>query len=119
LPGDTLLAISPKNTAGFGLGFVANYRFSRYFSIRALPTVSFYNRQISYKFSKGGEEIQERESTNIELPILFKYQSMRRDNVRMYLVAGLKGSIEANTKKKEGGSERLNTNLKFAFPTVF
>ncbi|MBC7922692.1 MAG: PorT family protein [Ferruginibacter sp.] len=105
---DSVVAITPKNTNGFGLGFIVNYRFARYFSVRVLPTVSFYTRDIDYAFQSGRSATQSRESTNIELPLLLKYQSERRDNVRMYMVAGIKGSVEANTKKKQGGSERLN-----------
>jgi hypothetical protein len=112
---DSAIAISPKSTGGFGIGLLMNYRFARFFSLRVLPTFSFYNREVQYRFAKGMEVSQTKESTNVELPILLKYQSERRDNVRMYMVAGIKASIEANTKKKEGGSERLNTsNVDFA-----
>jgi hypothetical protein len=107
---DSTIAITPKSIPGFGLGILMNYRFSRFFSVRVLPTVSFYNREVQYRFAKGFESSQTKESTNIELPILLKYQSERRDNVRMYMVAGFKGSIEANSKKKVGGGERLNTS---------
>jgi hypothetical protein len=112
---EIILAITPSNNSGFGLGIIANYRFSRFFSIRALPAVAFYSREVQYLFQNPtSAEIttgtQTKESTNVELPILLKYQSERRDNVRMYLVAGLKGSIEANTKRKEGGTEGLNTS---------
>jgi hypothetical protein len=109
---DSSVAITPKNIPGFGLGILMNYRFARYFSVRVLPTVSFYNREIQYRFAGGFQSSQTKESTNIELPILLKYQSERRDNIRMYLVAGIKASIEANTKKKEGAGERLSTSNK-------
>jgi hypothetical protein len=114
---DRVLAITPSNNHGFGIGIVTNYRFSRYFSIRVLPAVAFYSREVKYLLqnpttSEVTTATQTRESTNVELPILIKYQSERRDNVRMYLVAGLKGSIEANTKRKEGGTDGLNTSNK-------
>jgi hypothetical protein len=136
---DSAIAITPKNIPGFGLGILMNYRFSRFFSVRVLPTVSFYNREVQYLFAKGMQSTQTKETTNVELPILLKYQSERRDNVRMYMVAGFKASIEANSKKKLGGGERLNTGnvdlaieygagfdlfyefvkfSKYAFPTV-
>jgi hypothetical protein len=112
---EIVLAMTPSNNNGFGIGIITNYRFSRFFSIRVLPAVAFYSREVKYLFQNpsSGEittATQTRESTNVEFPVLLKYQSERRDNVRMYLVAGLKGSIEANTKRKEGGAEGLNTN---------
>jgi hypothetical protein len=110
---DSLLAINPANTSGFGIGIVANYRFSRLFSLRLLPTFSFYGKNVDYVINdpitnKITTISETREATNVEIPLLLKFQSERRDNVRMYLVAGLKASIEANTKKKEGGNEHLN-----------
>lgn len=107
---DSVKAITPANSMGFGLGLIVNFRFSRFFSLRTTPTISFYNRSVDYLMADGKTVAQEQESTNIEIPLLLKYQSLRRDNVRMYMVAGLKGSIAANAKNKEAGNERLNVN---------
>jgi hypothetical protein len=51
----------------------------------------------------------------VEFPLLLKYKSARRGNVRMYMVGGVKPAVEASGKKKlEGASKSLeaaNFNL--------
>ena len=38
------------------------------------------------------------ESTGVEFPVLFKYKSQRRNNLRMYLIGGITPIIEAAGK---------------------
>ena len=107
---DTAFAISPKGAPGFGLGFIASYGISKYFDVRVLPSAAFYERSIDYRFAKGSTNNQRIESTFLELPVLLKYKSVRRGNVRMYMVGGLKPSIEIGSNKKERTKDRLVTD---------
>lgn len=109
-PDDTVTAITPKTSAGMGAGFLANYQFSPLFSVRLLPTISFHNREISYLYKSGKSGIQSSEVVFIELPLLIKFQSLRRDNIRMYMVAGIKASVGANVKKAELEKDKLSIN---------
>src|SRR3546814_6421120 len=51
----------------------------------------------------------------VELPLLLKYKSERRGNIRMYMIGGVKPALEASGKKKvESRSSSLGitgTNL--------
>src|SRR5690606_38460561 len=55
------------------------------------------------------------ETTMVELPIILKYKSEHRGNIRMYMVGGVKPALEASGKKNvENASTSLgiaSTNL--------
>jgi hypothetical protein len=107
---DTILSVTPKGTGGFSLGFIVNYRIADHFDLRLLPTVAFYERRLDYVFAQRGAISQLSESTFIEFPLLLKYKSQRRKNLRMYMVAGVKPAIEAGSKKKDKKATELRTN---------
>jgi hypothetical protein len=107
---DTAYAINPAGAPGFGLGFIASYIVSNHFEVRVLPSAAFYERSISYRFARGTETEQRIESTFLELPLLVKYRSNRRGNVRMYMVGGLKPSLEIGSNRKERSQDRLRTD---------
>ncbi len=98
-------SIQPQNSFGFTLGFIVNAHLAEHFDIRFLPSVGFYEHMVEYNYLNRPQEIQNVEATNIELPILLKYKSQRRGNVRMYVIGGTKFSIEASGKKEEDGVE--------------
>jgi len=108
LDNDTILSVRPSFTSAFTLGFVVNLRLHEYFDLRLLPTVGFYERKVDYQFA-GSSKSQSIESTFLEFPLLVKYKSQRRKNTRMYLVGGVKYSIEAGAKKKEKKKTELRT----------
>jgi hypothetical protein len=61
------------------------------------------------------------ETTIVELPILIKYKSERRGNVRMYMIGGIKPGFEASGKKGIDNSitqlevKGFTTNLDIGF----
>jgi len=89
------------------VGFIVNFKMWDYFNLRILPGVSFYDRGILYTFKSGRTEIQNIESAFIEIPVLLKYKSERRGNVRMYILGGFKYGIEAGAKYKERSEDQL------------
>ena len=105
---DTLKGSTPVYTPGFSLGFIVNVRLHEHFDLRFLPTVGFYSRSIKYDFMNSMSKTETIESTFIELPLLLKYKSQRRKNSRMYMIGGLKPSIEAGAKK----NQRLPSDLR-------
>jgi hypothetical protein len=112
---DTLHSVVPSWSGGFSLGFIVNYRITEYLDFRITPNVAFYEHRVTYLFTDNTPDKEELvESTMVELPILVKYKSDRRGNVRMYMVGGIKPSIEASGKNKEDESGNLKvkgTNL--------
>ncbi|WP_421764563.1 porin family protein [Ekhidna sp.] len=98
---DTVHSIIPGNLGGFKLGFVINMKLAEYLDFRLLPTVGFYENDLSYRFTNGTTQRELKDATMVELPMLLKYKSARRGNIAMYLVAGINPSLEASGKGDE------------------
>jgi hypothetical protein len=107
---DTLLSVKPKGNPAYTLGFIVNRRLGEFFDLRLLPAVGFYQRAVEYTFRDGIIKTQNIESTFIELPLVLKYKSERREESRMYIIAGIKPMFEVNNKKKEKRANLLRTN---------
>lgn len=107
---DTLRSITPRSSAGFSLGFIVSARLGDFFDLRLLPTVAFYTRKLEYDFAGRGIVEQASDNTFIEFPLMLKYKSQRRKNLRMYLTGGVKAGIEAGSKKKDKKPTELRTN---------
>ena len=104
-----LHSIMPKNSAGFSLGFVGNLRLGKYFDFRVTPTVGFYELKVDYNFVNSETIEQAVSSTNVEIPLLLKYKSERRKNLRMFLVGGVKATLEASGRKDDEEVDKLRT----------
>jgi hypothetical protein len=114
-------SIQPKFSPGFSLGFIGILRFHDQVQLMFTPKVGFYeyHTEVTY-FNQpidpgliqtpgnvevsdaGGVQTYSSEATMVELPLLFKYRSMRFNNTRMYWLGGAsyqfrtKGQDEAN-----------------------
>lgn len=97
---DTLHSVIPDWKPGFSLGFLVNYRAHEFVDVRIMPTVGFYEHKLLYRFTNGQSVIEQVETTMVEFPLLVKYKSMRRGNIRMYMVGGVRPGIEASGKKE-------------------
>lgn len=117
-----LYAINPIASAGFSTGFILNIRLFDLLDARVLPTVSFYQRYVDFRYQNDSVVTELKQSTFsfIEVPILLKYKSQRRNNTRMYMLAGIKPAIEVGSKKGEIQDDRLRSttfdfNLEYGF----
>jgi hypothetical protein len=107
-PFDTVHSITSPWKGGFALGFLVNYRITDYLDIRLTPTVAFLEHELRYRYvDDTPAESKLVETTMVELPILLKYKSERRGNIRMYMIGGIKPAIEASGKKDFDGSEEV------------
>ena len=97
---DTLHSVIPEWRPGFSLGFIVNYRLHEFLDFRLTPEVAFYEHKLRYNFTDGTFVEGFVETTVVEFPFLLKYKSMRRGNVRMYMIGGIKPGIEASGKKQ-------------------
>jgi len=96
---DTVSAVLPSWSSGFSLGFIVNYRLTEFLDLRLTPEVAFYENKVRYQFTNDPPVDETVENTIVEFPILLKYKSERRGNIRMYMVGGVKPGIEASGKK--------------------
>ncbi|MEQ8687224.1 MAG: outer membrane beta-barrel protein [Imperialibacter sp.] len=107
---DTLHSVVPHSLGGFKIGFISNMRVLQYLDFRFLITVGFYENKLLYRSVTGNTLEQLVDATTVELPMLLKYRSVRRDNIGMYLIGGITPTIEARGKDdKADASERLLT----------
>jgi hypothetical protein len=101
---DSVFSVEPEWRQGFILGFIVNYRVSDFLDIRLTPQVAFYEHSLSYVYVRTPNslptDVQIIESTMVEFPILAKYKSVRRGNLRMYMIGGVKPGFEASGRKK-------------------
>jgi hypothetical protein len=106
---DTVHSVEPQWSPGFALGFIVNYKIADFFDLRLTPTVAFYEHKVRYLFTtEPRSEEQLVETSMVEFPILLKYKSERRGNVRMYMIGGIKPGIDASGKKN---LENVTTSL--------
>jgi hypothetical protein len=97
-----LYVIKSQNQKGFNLGVVSNFRLSRSMDLRAIPTLSLAERRIQYTLNENFilTDINKKiESTFIEFPLSIKYKSNRYNNLRSYVITGLKYSLDLASQR--------------------
>ena len=95
---DTVHSVIPSYSPGFSLGFLVNLRLNEFFDLRVMPKAGFYDHRLTYYYTNGTSSQQFVETTVVEFPLLLKYKSTRRGNVRMYMIGGFTPGIEASGK---------------------
>ncbi|WP_258098764.1 type IX secretion/gliding motility protein PorT/SprT [Marinoscillum pacificum] len=98
---DTLHSIVPGALPGWKVGFVVDMALLNYLSFRVLPTVGFYEQNLTYRYRDRTSRTELKDATMVELPLMLKYKSARRGNVAMYVTGGFSPSIEASGKGDE------------------
>ncbi len=95
---DTVHSVMTPYSPGFSLGFLVNLRLYDVLDLRLMPKAGFYNHKVEYNYTDGSHQEQLIETTMFETPVLLKYKSLRRGNVRMYMVGGFTPGIEVSGK---------------------
>ena len=97
---DRIHSVVPNWKYGFSLGFIVNYRLNDQLDFRITPKVAFYEHELNYNYVDNTPATTKLvETTVVELPLLLKYKSERRGNIRMYMIGGVKPALEASGKK--------------------
>jgi hypothetical protein len=116
---DTVYAVNPTWSSGFTLGFIVNLRINDQLDLRVTPQVAFYEQKVRYQYTDETYDEALVENTMVEFPVLVKYKSERRGNIRMYMIGGAKPGIQASGKKEQTKSElevkSANLNLEAGF----
>ena len=97
-PYDTVHSVQPVFLPGFSLGFLVNYRLNEFLDLRLMPKAGFYTHKLYYYYTNAPTQSQLVETTLVEFPLLLKYKSVRRGNVRMYMIGGITPAFEASGK---------------------
>ena len=92
---DSLHSIQVRQRYGFSIGFLANFHVAQYLDLRPMFKVSFYEYLLDYNYTTRTDPIPKRnEAAYVELPLTFKYRSLRRRNFGMYLVGGVTPGVQ-------------------------
>jgi hypothetical protein len=106
---DTLHSVIAPFLPGFSLGFLVNLRLNSNLNLRLMPQAAFYNHQLEYRYTNRTVAEQLVETTVMEFPLLLKYESARRGNVRMYMLGGLTPGFEMSGQRDaQGATAGLN-----------
>ena len=114
-----IYSIEDRPTMGFTVGIVGNLRLGEYTDLRIIPSLSFGERYIEYRFLKyrnGEAELIDVDknipSTFIELPLQLKYKSARLNNFRAYVLGGFNYRIDlASQAKKNKDAAEVQVKL--------
>ena len=93
---DSVHSIQSTASIGFSLGFIVNAGLTEFLDVRVTPKVGFYEYRLEYNYLNAPQRVEVEESTVVELPILFKYKSVRRQNSRLYIIGGFNPAFEAS-----------------------
>lgn len=89
---------------GLAVGFIGDIRLGKPATplhLRFAPGVSFLTRRVEFQGLSGQADTvytQEVGTTQLEFPLLLKYQSRRRRNTRVYFIGGVKPSMTLGTR---------------------
>lgn len=103
---DSLLNAFSNNQYGFNLGIVSNLRLGKFTDLRFIPTLVFGERILDYNFKLNNSnenvinESKRIESTLLDFPFHLKYKSERYNNIRTFLITGLKYSLDIASQDK-------------------
>lgn len=111
-----LLSVSNEPVVGFTVGIVTNLRLAPLLDLRFIPSLSFGERKLNYSFTRYQADTtftqavsKSIRSTHIDLPFYIKYKSKRANNIRAYVLGGVKYTYDlaANSKKNLEENDEL------------
>lgn len=93
---DSIALAQSANGGGFNLGIVTNLKVGKYFDFRFLPTLSFIERNLNYTSPNESSKpfTQRIEGVLVETPFHIRYKSEVYNDMRMFVIAGVKYSFD-------------------------
>tara|TARA_Y100000385_G_scaffold137442_1_gene142840 strand:+ start:48 stop:728 length:681 start_codon:yes stop_codon:yes gene_type:complete len=89
--------ITVENKFGFNVGLIGDLKLNRNLNLRFEP--GLYKNNLNVVYNDISDEIREKKSTYINLPILLKYSSERYRNIKPFIVGGLSSSINLSSNQ--------------------
>ncbi|CAA6800054.1 MAG: Unknown protein [uncultured Aureispira sp.] len=105
---DSIKTINALYGPGFNLGIVANIKLGKHFDFRfLLPTLSFADRKLQYVMTDNSIVEKRIESVFLEFPIHFRYKSKPYKDFRIFVVGGIKYSLDLASNSRSRKAEDL------------
>ena len=114
---DTVYSIETARQPGFSILMVGNLRLAQNFDLRFTPGLIFGQRNLHYILKENTDPLQFREhvmrieSTYATFPLLLKYRSIRVNNYRPYILAGVNYAFDLESEKKIRDEEKPKIRL--------
>ena len=112
-----ILSVQSADAPGYNVNVITNLKVGRYFDFRLLPGFSFATHTLAYRNIRAdsGTEFIKVESVFFEVPFHVRYKSEPYNDMRLFVLAGLKYGFDLQSKARIDSNQDL---LKIA-PTDF
>ena len=98
--GENWYATIPTFSPGFSVGVIGDMYLNPYFNLRLIPTINFGDKKFVFREQNTEEEFKTSvRSTYLSIPLSVKYSSLRLNNCRPYLMAGIYGAMDLGRKR--------------------
>jgi hypothetical protein len=111
--------VKVQRSVGFNVGLVGDMRINDYFNLRLEPGISFVQRNLFFSdpsFTTPDQRSREVNSTYINIPLLVKFSTKRKNNWKPFVLGGLSysrnlSSNEDNPDDNLAGQFRQRTDV--------
>ena len=91
--------IYSTSSPGFNVGIICDLKLSKNINVRLIPSLTFTQRDIFIQMTNEAPIMKSVENSNLDVPILFKYRSLRYQNIRPFLLFGPRFTYDMASKK--------------------
>jgi hypothetical protein len=106
---EQILSVESVTGPGYNVNVVSNLKIGRYFDFRLLPGFSFTERNLRYRDLSVPSEISTItiESVFAEVPFHVRFKSEPYNDMRLYVVGGIKYSFDIASKARRSEQDRI------------
>ncbi len=98
--GDQWLVENDRHNYGFSVGVLGEWKLSRTFSLRLIPSLHFGSKHLAFlNQATGRRESQDMKSAYISVPVDLKVAAPRFNNFRPYVIAGINPMYDMTSGK--------------------
>ena len=113
LKGKGLPDIELVKNYGFNVGLIGDMRINKFINLRFEPGLYYSQRDLIYPDATPGlnsdqDYLREVKSTYIHLPLLVKFNALRVNNFRPYVVGGISTAFNLSSNKKNADDNSNN-----------
>ena len=104
---DSIFSTTVDRDPGLDLKIVTNLKVGEYIDVRFLPGLAFAGRSIMYTYQ--GERTVPRKISSVfaEFPVQVRYKSEPWNDIRMFVLGGVKYSYDVASDSRSRGAEEL------------
>lgn len=99
--GNQWVASTDRTNFGFSVGVLGEWKMSRTLALRALPSLHFGSKHITFRnLATGDTEQQDMKSCYVGVPVDLKVSAPRFNNYRPYVIAGIAPMYDLTSSKQ-------------------